>query len=106
MNKKSEEHLFDAAHIGIEAQEFMKSELYAKIIERSRAQSQEAIVKLIDVDPEDQKEIRRLQNEVRVAEMFQKFIIDCINDGIVAENAIESGSGYIDDEDLFENNGE
>jgi hypothetical protein len=104
--KKSEKHLFDSAHIGIEAQEFIKSELYAKIIERSQAQSQEAILKLIDADPEDQKEIRKLQNEIRVAEMFQKFVVDCINDGIIAESAIDGGSGFVGDDDLFENNGD
>lgn len=102
LRDKSNENLVKMASLGIEAEAFIRSDLFFAINDIAKERSREAMMKMIDVDPEDSKEIRKLQNEIRIAEMFENFILDIINNGRVSAMSLEEGSGYSGDDDFYD----
>lgn len=73
--------LIAAAEIGEEARLFLESDLGKYIIGVSRQEAQLALEKLAEIDPSQVEEVRKTQNEVRIAKMFEQWLVEALHDG-------------------------
>lgn len=69
---------------------FLSTLLGKKLIERSESDVYDGLRALADVDPEDSKEIKRLQNQIKVAETALSYIQEVINEGDQVEDLANS----------------
>ena len=74
--------------LGLDAQQFFESKLGQELLRRSQEQVLNAFEKWKRSNPEDAKEQRDLQMEVRVAERFPQWIGEMIAKGKSVEDAI------------------
>jgi len=77
--------------LGLDAKVFASSTLGKHMIARANAQRETALDALGDVDPEDPKAIRELQNTKRVAELFLHWLASFEAEGEDAERAFVEG---------------
>lgn len=75
-----------ALELGVEIERFLSSPVGQYMVERSGQQQDDALDALASVDPEDPKEIRRLQSNFRLANQFGEWLRDGITE---ARNANE-----------------
>ena len=80
--------LFDAARVGIQAQAFLSTKLGEQIQQRSAEEAEDALIGLGEIDPGDFKEIARLQRQYRTATHALQWLLDMIQDGVLAEEAL------------------
>lgn len=73
--------LIAAAEIGEEARAFLESDLGKYIIGVAQQEAQLALEKLAEIDPSRIEEVRKTQNEVRVARMFEQWLLEALHDG-------------------------
>lgn len=73
--------------LGEEAERFIESRLGRHMIERAEEEIANAVEVLKTVDPENIKEIRALQNKIKVGEDFQYWLAEAVQAGL---NAIEA----------------
>ena len=90
--------LLREALIGDEARLFLSSNVGRRVLSCVESRRRAALDRLAVVDPCDPDEIRRLQNEIGLCDMFVGFINDCIVSGDNAVEGLES-VGY---ENTFE----
>jgi hypothetical protein len=67
--------------LGLDAEAFMQTRLGGYLAERVEAMEAAAKDHLAEVDPEDTKAIRALQNDIKVASLFKQWICDAFNEG-------------------------
>lgn len=77
------------ATIGIEAESFVRSPLGKHIFERIDNEVAAFTLELINTDPENKKENRRVRLEIHKREMCKDYIIEAANSGINALKDIE-----------------
>lgn len=77
------------ATIGIEAESFVRSPLGKHIFDRIDSEVDAITLDLINCDPEDGKENRRLRLEIHKREMCKDYIIEAANTGINALKDME-----------------
>ena len=75
------DELIAAAEIGEEARLFLESDLGKYIIGVSRQEAQLALERLSEIDPSQVEEVRKTQNEVRVAKLFEQWLLEALQDG-------------------------
>jgi len=64
--------------LGDDAETFVTSDLGQKVIELSRRDVDAAALELIDVDPEDKKKVREIQNRIWRATQFEAWLKEII----------------------------
>lgn len=74
--------------LGIDAEQFLRSDLGRHLVERSEEERTDALEALKDADPEDAKAIRKLQNRIAVLDTWQQWIADAITNGQAMEHAL------------------
>ena len=80
------EKLILTASIGFSLQELESSDAGKYLWGKAEAMERAAELEFRSIDPEDTKEVRRLQNEIKVADMFRKFMTEGIESGKLAED--------------------
>lgn len=78
------EQLIEDARLGDEARRFLKSKTGKFLIDNISAREKSALDGLRVVDPFDSKEVLKLQNQIEVAVMAKRFLIDAM---IIGDNA-------------------
>lgn len=71
--------------LGIDVEHFLNSNLGRYVIKRAESQRDEAVSQLVDADAGDTALVRRMQNEVRLIDMFQQFLADAFTEGEAME---------------------
>ena len=79
------DELIAEAEIGDEARKFVESDLGKTLLGMAHQDISDAQIGLEDIDPEDSKAIRNLQNKAKVARNFESWLIELISKG---ENAM------------------
>ena len=78
------EELIAAAEIGDEALKFVESDLGRTMLGIAEQDILLAQQKLLDVDPDDSRRVREIQNDARVALMFKSWLVELIDKGNAA----------------------
>ena len=71
----------ERANLGVEAESFLVSPLGRHIQARAEAEIDEAVVLLIDADPEDVKLGRSIRFKIEVAQGILTWLAEAVNDG-------------------------
>jgi predicted ATP-dependent serine protease len=82
------ESLIKEAQLGIEAEEFLATDLGRYLIARANEEREEAIELLITEDPNNIRAITKLQNKIAVVDSIQTWIANAIQNGYYAESEI------------------
>lgn len=82
------EVLLGEVQFGIEVEAFLNSSLGKYLVQKAETERDAALEKLKVADPDNAKEIRRLQNEVWRAESMQTWLAEAIQTGWNAETTI------------------
>jgi hypothetical protein len=82
--------LLDQMALGIECQRFLQTKLGAELVRRCTENHDAAMTGLLDADPTNSKEIRRIQNDARIPLMILEFIDNVISSGEFAEEQYQS----------------
>ena len=77
----AEERMKQAVWLAAEAEKWLKTPLGQYIMKRVEQERADAMLRLRTVDPEDAKEIRRLQGDIKRAESFPAWISELIHEG-------------------------
>lgn len=85
----SERELLQRVAMGMEAEQFLGSNLGRYIVSRAEAERDDAIADLKEADAEDARNIRDLQARIWRAESVQFWLADLINDGRNAMHEIQ-----------------
>jgi cytoplasmic iron level regulating protein YaaA (DUF328/UPF0246 family) len=80
------DELVAEAEIGDEAKRFLESDLGKTILGIAKLEAEQAVMRLRNVDPDDAKSIRQIQNEIWRAESFEEWLTQLFHNG---EQAIE-----------------
>lgn len=88
---RNESYLTDKIDRSIEAHEFMESPLGKHLARRAVEEEQQALRELSDCDPTDSKAVQKLQNNARIARLAIQWIMETIDEGTLAYDALESG---------------
>lgn len=87
----------EMARLGVEAEAFKHSPL-GRFIEECAAREEEGYLEQLRiVDPEKTAEVRRIQNELKVIEMFRLYIDSVINSGRAAADDLTEQEAYSDE---------
>ncbi|HXK61222.1 MAG TPA: hypothetical protein PLP42_15145 [Acidobacteriota bacterium] len=70
---------------GMEVEAFLQSDIGRYLVKRAESEVDSAVETLKEVDPEDAKSVRGLQNTIRVAESIQYWLADAIQSGMNAQ---------------------
>jgi hypothetical protein len=73
--------LLQRVGLGVEAEQFLGSNLGRYLIERAESERDDAVGELKEANAEDPKAIRNLQARIWRAESVQFWLADLINDG-------------------------
>lgn len=76
---------------GMDAEKFMSSAIGQYLTRRANEAIEEATAGLRTADPENPKEIRKLQNDALSAERFLQWMGEAVTEGELAEQAFISG---------------
>ena len=85
-----ERELYKEAVLGEDAQNFWNTELGQWVVGKSLKESESATEKLREIDPEDSKTIRELQNEIQISERCLVWLNEAIVSGKQALDLLES----------------
>ena len=83
------ESLLNAAHLGIEAKNFIKSTLGRYLIKKIDDQVTDALHRLRNADPHLPYEIQAIQNEIKIAEASKYFLLEAVHEGYNCQRLIE-----------------
>jgi len=81
------------ARLGIDAETFIRTPLGRFLEGKARAEEADALIALVDADPEDVKANRELRNQIHVARMFLSWINDAIEAGQQAHRQLQEMEG-------------
>lgn len=81
------------ARLGIDAETFIRTPLGRFLEGKARAEEADALIALVDADPEDAKINRELRNQIHVARMFLSWINDAIEAGQQAHRQLQEMEG-------------
>lgn len=81
--------LYAAAAIGKDAEEFVRSELGRTVLGMAKQDAAEAMNDLKKTSPFMFWKVQRLQNEIRIAEQFEKWLVEIITEGAQALHQLE-----------------
>lgn len=84
-NDPGKNQLLQQIDLGFQAEAFLHSDIGRYLVQRAEGQVEEAVEALKQVDPDDSKCIRGLQNTIHVAESIQYWLVDAINAGLNAQ---------------------
>lgn len=77
--------LAEAGLLGEAAKDFLSSDLGKRVMQLVEEDSQEAMQKLVNTDPNDPAAIRELQNEIKRAHTFGVYLAELITRGEQAQ---------------------
>lgn len=82
-------------HMGIEAKNFMRTNIWKYIDQKITQKCISAMHNLRNCDPNDWKKVQEFQNEINVAELGRVFLMEAISEGynaqkLIDENELES----------------
>jgi hypothetical protein len=80
------------AVFGKQVESFMNSEIGRYMVARAIEQKQDAQNAFLKVDCSDAESVRKLQNEIFVAESIVGWLRDAVGDGVQALNILEDRS--------------
>ena len=83
------DRLIQASNCGIDAKEFLSSDVGRRIISKADEMISLAMEKLSKVDPFNGQEIQRIQNEIKVANMFQVFMHEIVIEAFNANEKLQ-----------------
>lgn len=83
-NKDIEQMRAEVA-FGLDVHQFMGTSMGRYLTQRAQIEIAEAKDALVDVDPEDPKAVRDLQNKARVASMFLEWMGEAVTTGEMAQ---------------------
>jgi hypothetical protein len=83
------EELASIAMYGAEVEEFLKGPIGRKLQDYANKVTEESLEKLATVDPDDSKAIRNLQEKCRTADLVMSFLVDAIERGYQAGDALD-----------------
>lgn len=89
----NDEELKNQIAIGLDLEAFFDSTAGRKVLERMNDSEELAINQLIDADPEDPKEIRRLQNKIKCSRDFKAGCRELMDIGENAERELNEPTG-------------
>ena len=78
----------ETARLGIEAQQFTNSNLFRYMVGRAKSEIEKQTAKLVDVDPDNAKGIRDIQNMINKPKMALSWIEEVIKAGKLAVNQL------------------
>lgn len=84
-----DKNIIEQIDLGLAIESFLESNLGKFMLERAAGEAIEAMDMLKQVDPEDSKEIRRLQNIVQRGEGFEIWLIEGLQQGRAMEQQLE-----------------
>jgi uncharacterized protein (UPF0297 family) len=87
--KKAEQAAIKRARIGMDAEQFVHSDIYKEINKREADREADLVTQLIDADPDDIKLGRDLRNQLTVIERFREYLQELVNTGLAAEQQLE-----------------
>lgn len=70
---------------GLDVQQFMGTSMGRYLTARANAEIEAAKSELVDVDPEDHKAVRAIQNRAKVASMFLDWMGEAVTTGEIAQ---------------------
>jgi ABC-type Zn2+ transport system substrate-binding protein/surface adhesin len=77
----TQNELIAQALIGDEAKKFLESDFGKCLIGMANQEADAALQQLADVDPDDAKAVRKLQNRVWLGRQFEAFVQELITEG-------------------------
>lgn len=80
--------LLSQVQLGIDAEQFLASNLGGYLVEQLIEQRRDALNQLEDVDPFDNQAVRKCQDNARVPALCLQIIADCIQEGKQAERML------------------
>lgn len=84
-----------AVALGLDAANFIEHTSLGKhLVERAHECRIRALEALADVDPDDAKTIRKLQNDARIPDLFLQWLDEAIANGIAEEENIQLADLY------------
>lgn len=81
--------LMQRVAIGLDAERFLRTELGGFLVDRLIEQRRVAIALLEEVDPDDAKAVRKIQNEAYLPQMILQTITDAIESYKLAEERLQ-----------------
>ncbi len=85
--------LLRTVEIGLDAQQFLGTNIGRYLIERAEGEVAAAIDQLKVIDPDDRAGIQKLQNQIWRAESIQFWLADLIQEGTNAEETLQQIDG-------------
>ena len=73
--------LLAEAELGEEAKRFLESDLGKAVIGMAEQNVELARIRLGEIDPDDNKLIRTLQNEIKLGERFKQYVLELFQNG-------------------------
>lgn len=89
----------ESANLGIQAKAFMKSNIGKYLESKINDQVFSGLNNLKLADPFDSKEIQKIQNDIKVAEMIKFFLLQAIQEGYNAQQRLDEGNESVENED-------
>ena len=84
-----EDQYTQEARLGIDCDRFLASSIGKYLWGRVDEQVESAEIEFRSVDVHDSNAVQKIQNNIRVAELFKIWMLDAIQQGQVAEDVIE-----------------
>ena len=81
--------IFNAIDFGIEVESFLNSKVGQYLIKRADADIADALEKMKEINPGDERAIRGLQTDIKRAESVQYWMAEAIQEGLNAEKLIK-----------------
>ena len=85
----TEDQLQHDLHMGIEAKNFMRTNIWKYLDERITEKCISAMHGLRNCDPTDWKQVQSFQNEIKVAEASRVFLMEAISEGYNAQKMLD-----------------
>lgn len=84
--------LMQRVAIGLDAERFLRTELGGFLVDRLIEQRRVALALLEEVDPDDAKAVRKIQNEAYLPQMILQTITDAIEAYKLAEERLQQAT--------------
>jgi hypothetical protein len=79
----------NSVYLGIQARNFLNSNIGKYLLNKIDKQVESALHNLRNVDPYNPQDIQKYQNDIRVAESSKAFLREAINEGFNAQQRID-----------------
>ena len=83
-----EQQLEDVVQFGERVQQFLRSDIGQYLLDRSKAEIDDALQRLKDVEPQNSNEIRQLQSIVKRNESVEQWLGEALQAGWDAKNIL------------------